>query len=63
MSVLGHCTALTEKQVLPLVKDILQAMLYLERSHIIHRDIKAANVFIKDNRAIVADFGFARYVT
>lgn len=37
-------------------------MLYLEKCHIIHRDIKAANIFIKDNRAIVADFGFARYV-
>jgi serine/threonine protein kinase len=37
-------------------------MLYLESWHIIHRDIKAANIFLKDNRAIVADFGFARYV-
>ena len=30
--------------------------------HIIHRDIKAANIFIKENRAILADFGFARAV-
>jgi len=37
-------------------------MLYMEKNHIIHRDIKAANIFIKENRAIVADFGFARYV-
>lgn len=37
-------------------------MLFLEKEHIIHRDIKAANVFIKNNRAIVADFGFARSV-
>lgn len=48
--------------MLPLIKDIFQAMVYLEKCHIIHRDIKAANIFIKENRAIVADFGFARYV-
>lgn len=48
--------------MVPLIKDIFNAMLYMERSRIIHRDIKAANVFIKDNHAVVADFGFARYV-
>lgn len=48
--------------MLPLIKDVFQALVYMEKCHVIHRDIKAANIFLKDKRAIVADFGFARYV-
>lgn len=48
--------------MLPLIKDVFQAMIYLEKQHIVHRDIKAANIFLKENKAIVADFGFARHV-
>lgn len=45
-----------------MIRDIFNALIYLEKCHIIHRDIKAANIFIKEGKAIVADFGFARYV-
>lgn len=34
----------------------------MEKKNIIHRDIKAANIFIRNNRAVIADFGFARQV-
>jgi serine/threonine protein kinase len=30
--------------------------------HVTHRDLKAANIFLKDGKAILADFGFAKYV-
>ena len=29
--------------------------------NIVHRDIKSANIFLKDGVAKIADFGFARY--
>lgn len=48
--------------MIPIIRDIFQAMLYMEKQKIVHRDIKAANIFLKNGRAIVADFGFAKYV-
>ena len=47
--------------MLPIISDIFHAMLYLEKAHIVHRDIKAANIFLKNNKAVVADFGFAKF--
>lgn len=47
--------------MLPVISDIFQAMLFLEKAHIVHRDIKAANVFLRNGRALVADFGFAKF--
>jgi serine/threonine protein kinase len=32
----------------------------LAEQHIVHRDIKVANVFLKDGVAKIADFGFAK---
>ena len=41
------------------LKDIYQGLLYLESMSIVHRDIKAANVFISEGKAKIGDFGFA----
>jgi len=51
----------TEVEILPMIKDIFEGLHYLEKNKIIHRDIKAANIFIKNGRATVADLGFAKY--
>ena len=48
-----------EERVVPILKDILNGMCYLHEMRIIHRDLKTANVFLKDGVAKIADFGFA----
>lgn len=50
---------LDEETVAPLLRDILEGLLYLEQLHIVHRDIKVANVFLSGQTAKIADFGFA----
>jgi serine/threonine protein kinase len=45
----------------PIVFDIYQGLLYLERKGIIHRDIKMSNILVKDGTAKIADFGFASF--
>ena len=52
-----------EKEALPIIKDVFEGLLYLEKNHIIHRDVKAANIFLNGKgRAVLADFGFARLI-
>jgi serine/threonine protein kinase len=43
------------------VRDIFKGLLYLGERGIVHRDLKIANVFIHNNIAKIADFGFAKY--
>ena len=50
----------SEKAVKNLIKDILYGLIYLEQKNIVHRDLKAANVFLHKGRAKIADFGFAK---
>ena len=60
---LERCGVLGEKEALPIIKDVFEGLLYLEKNHIIHRDLKAANIFLNGKgRAIVADFGFAKQI-
>ena len=39
---------------------ILSALLYLHDNRIVHRDLKPQNILIKDGKAKLCDFGFAR---
>lgn len=53
---------LSEADALGIIKDTLEGLVYLESKNIIHRDIKAANIFMRQGRAVIADFGFAKFV-
>ena len=50
---------LTEEAAAPFLKDILSGLIYLADMHIVHRDLKVANVFLHRDKAKIADFGFA----
>ena len=39
---------------------LLSAVSYLQTKNIVHRDIKPSNIFIKDNTAILGDFGLIK---
>jgi|JI9StandDraft_1071089.scaffolds.fasta_scaffold317136_2 serine/threonine-protein kinase ULK/ATG1 len=52
---------LTEEEAWPFIRDIYEGLNYLNSKGIIHRDIKAANIFLKDGVAKIADFGFAKH--
>ncbi|KAG6227084.1 serine/threonine protein kinase, CMGC, CDC2/CDK sub [Claviceps purpurea] len=51
-----------EAQIKCYMKQLLEGLCYLHDNHILHRDMKAANLLI-DNRGIlqIADFGLARH--
>ncbi|KXN80795.1 Tyrosine-protein kinase ITK/TSK [Leucoagaricus sp. SymC.cos] len=45
---------------LPLVQDVVNGLLYLHQSKIVHGDLKAANVLVSDDgRALITDFGLS----
>lgn len=54
---------LTPDQKVSLLAQVLAAMVYLrETANVVHRDIKPSNVLIDgDNRAVLADFGLAKF--
>ncbi len=51
---------LSEKQALPILRDIVDAACLLYDLNITHRDIKAQNILLQNGRAKLADFGFAK---
>ncbi|RHY35134.1 hypothetical protein DYB32_000396 [Aphanomyces invadans] len=54
---------LTWKETVQIALDAAEGLRYMHERHIIHRDIKAANMLLDDNLRIrLCDFGFAREV-
>lgn len=54
---------LDEKDARKLIYEVYQGIKYLAEQNIVHRDIKIANIFLKNGIAKIADFGFARRTT
>ncbi len=46
-----------------LVLDTAQGLLHSQQRQILHRDVKPANVFVKDGRAKLGDFGTGAYLS
>lgn len=51
---------LEEDQVVEWLIEILIAVQYMHKSRILHRDLKARNIFLKANKVKIGDFGISR---
>lgn len=51
---------LSERAASKIVLGVFEGLKYLAKEHIIHRDLKTANVFMKNGKPKIADFGFAK---
>ena len=63
-SLLSTYGAFTEPVILRYMKQMLQGLSYLNDNHVLHRDLKGANLLIdKDGHTLkIADFGAAAYL-
>lgn len=61
---LNERTKLTEAEVVKLAKDICNALAYVGKKNIIHRDIKPHNIFVDDSgKYKLGDFGISKIVS
>ncbi len=51
---------LSPTEALKLGRDLLDALAAAHRHGVVHRDVKPANVFVVDGRAVLVDFGVAK---
>jgi|LakMenEpi03Aug12_release.lakeMendotaPanAssembly.Ray.scaffolds.fasta_scaffold2198442_2 serine/threonine protein kinase len=51
---------LSEDRLVNYAKQILNAMLYLKDSRIMHRDLKPQNILLQKDTIKICDFGFAK---
>ena len=51
---------LEEDQIVEWLIQILIAAQYMHKSRILHRDLKARNIFLKSNKVKIGDFGISR---
>ncbi len=57
-------TRLSEDEVIKLAKDICNALVYVGKKKIIHRDIKPHNIFVDDSgRYKLGDFGISKIIS
>ncbi|MEE6527198.1 hypothetical protein FKM82_028389, partial [Ascaphus truei] len=58
--------AFTEKDVTRLIRQILQGVLYLHRSNVVHLDLKPQNILLTSSSPLgdirIVDFGLSRQV-
>lgn len=53
-------TSLDENQIVLWLIQILIAVQYMHKSRVLHRDLKARNIFLKSNQVKIGDFGISR---
>lgn len=51
---------ISEQESLKILTDIVQGFVEMGERKFLHRDLKLANIFMRDGSAIIADFGFAK---
>jgi len=51
----------SQEELASIIADVYQGLQYLRDIGVCHRDIKAANIFMSEGRAKIADFGLAKF--
>jgi serine/threonine-protein kinase len=60
-AVLRRETRLPEARALRIIRQVLQGLAFAHRNHVVHRDVKPANIIVQPGDAIkITDFGVAR---